>query len=478
MKNNRIKACVLLSAVLFAGTVGISIGETQARYSNRIFCSTVLEIPEPEIESEVLFKNGETPVTVYLGKTAEEKTFLIPVKSSGADTKEKISWNIKSEGTGTEDVSAEFRIGEKDLSSGEEIEIGSGSETETSVEMKIIPPSGEHGEITATVEVALGTELSGRFKVVFLEAAAVEESSGESGTTDIPPEEGTGENPPAEEPESESPESSSGNAEGSAPTVDAGTKAEISALPFFDSDGKLPVAMNLPGGIKTVKIGIVKEGIFKNLPEGTKISLDNGGSYYLVSAGAEAEFSVSEFYVLESGYALLLDFEKAEIDSTKELVIAIETTSTSGATANYNVSSTPVDFESGKIKIASSVEQLVETEEREKPYILSGGEWLETSFPEEWIENGAAQSIFINVLSGYSDGSPVFESAEENFKTEYIQNDLNGSHDFKIMPGEYLPGAGTYELIIRWEFEGICFYNERITFCINYLADIYSTFES
>ena len=64
MKNNRIKACVLLSAVLFAGTLGISVGETQARYNNRIFCSTVLEIPEPEIESEVLFKNGETPVTV------------------------------------------------------------------------------------------------------------------------------------------------------------------------------------------------------------------------------------------------------------------------------------------------------------------------------------------------------------------------------------------------------------------------------
>jgi len=476
LKNNRIKACVLLSAVLFAGTFGISIGETQARYSNRIFCSTVLEIPEPEIESEVLFKNGETPVTVYLGKTAEEKTFLIPVKSSGADTKEKISWNIKSEGTGTEDVLAEFRIGEKNLSSGEEIEIG--SETETSVEMKIIPPSGGHGEITATVEVALGTELSGRFKVVFLEAAAVEESSGESGTTDIPPEEGTGENPPAEEPESESPESSSGNAEGSAPTVDAGTKAEIKALPFFDSDGKLPVAMDLPGGIKTVKIGIVKDGIFENLPEGTKISLDNGGSYYLVSGGADAEFSVSEIHFIDGKQSVLLDFEKAGIEPEKEITVAIETTAISGLTETYEVLSTPIDFESGKIKIASSVEQLVETEEREKPYILSGGEWLETSFPEEWIENGAAQSIFINILSGYSDGNPVFESAEENFKTEYVQNDLNGSHDFKIMPGEYLPGAGTYELIIRWEFEGICFYNERITFFINYLADIYSTFES
>lgn len=476
MKNNRIKACVLLSAAIFAGTFGISVGESQARYNNRIFCSTVLEIPEPEIESEVLFKNGETPVTVYLGKTAEEKSFSIPIKSSAAGTKEKISWNIKSEGAGTEDVEVEFGIGEKVLVFGEKIEIG--NETETAVEMKIIPPSGEHGEITATVEVAVGEELSGRFKVVFSEATVSGEVSGESGTTDIPPEGGNMETPLAEEPEKGGSENSSGSTEGSAPAVNAGTNAEIKTIPYFDSDGKLPVVMDLPGGIRTVKIGISEEGSFKNLPAGTKISLDNGESYYMVSEGAEAEFPVSEFYVLESGYALLLDFEKAEIDSTKKLVIAIETTSTSGATANYNVSSTPVDFESGKIKIESSVEELVETEGRGKPYILSAREWFETSFPEEWIENGAAQSIYINVLSGYSDGEPVFESAGENFKTEYVQNHEKGSHDFKIMQGEYLPAAGTYEMIIRWEFEGICFYNERTAFFINYLSDIYSTFES
>ena len=187
---------------------------------------------------------------------------------------------------------------------------------------------------------------------------------------------------------------------------------------------------------------------------------------------------MSDFYFIDGKHALLLDFGKAEIDAGKKLTIAVETTSTSGMTANYEVSSIPRDFESGKIKTASSVEQFVEAEESGKPYILSAGEWFETSFPEEWIENGAAQSIYINVLSGYSNGEPVFESAGENFKTEYTLNHEKGSHDFAIKPGEYLPAAGTYEMIIRWEFEGICFYNERTTFFINYLSDIYSTFES
>lgn len=477
MKNNRIKACVLLSAVLFAGTFGISVGEAQARYNNRIFCSTVLEIPEPEIESELLFKNGETPVTVYLGKTEEGKTFSIPLKSSGAGTKEKISWNIKSEGTGTEDVEVEFKIGEKDLVFGDEIEIG--NETETAVEMKIIPPSGEHGEITTTVEVAVGEKLSGKFKVVFSEATVSGEVSGESGTTDIPPEGGNMETPPAEEPENGGSESPSGSTEGSAPTVNTGAKAEIKTIPYFDSDGKLPVAMDLPGEIRTVKIGISEEGSFKPLPEGTKISLNNGNSYYLISDGADAEFPVSEFYVLESGYALLLDFEKAEIDSTKELVIAIEITSTSGATANYNVSSTPVDFESGKIKIASSVEELVDAEESGKPHILSQGDWIETEFMKEWISNGITYSCDVMILSEFIDGKPVFYDTGEDFdKGTYTVNEEEGSCVRILKPGKFIPAAGTYEMIIRWEFEGICFYNERTTFFINYLADIYSTFES
>ncbi|MBR5311236.1 MAG: hypothetical protein IKU42_08975, partial [Oscillospiraceae bacterium] len=348
-----------------------------------------------------------------------------------------------------------------------EIEIEKDSETEINV--KIVSKYESHQAFTVEIPVSFGDKLEGKFSVDFLETVSAEDSSNGVGSEDIPPENSSGEENGFV----------SGNSGTNAQTVDSEAETNgLKSVSRIKPDGKLPVKMDLPNGTTFVRIGLFENGEISDLPEGTKISTDEGGSYYMIFGGGIAEFGLSGFFITESGYSLLLDFEKAELGEREEITVAVEAFSSLGKLGDYNISvKTDVDG-TGNIKKVSAVHNM-EIEEsgdvqNEGSVLLSKGDWIKTEFPKEWAEESALMCS-VQILSISGDGKPVYVSADESFEPSYTVDDFCV---LTIKPGEMLPAAGTYQAYIKWEFEGICFYKDRVTFFINYLSDTYSTFES
>ena len=275
-----------------------------------------------------------------------------------------------------------------------------------------------------------------------------------------------------------------------------GSELKIETVKIFGQKQKLPAKLTRTSGTTAIKLGLDNGGTLAAFPDYTRFSFDNGASWYISSNGYIPLFAASEI----TG-SLLLDFSNANLSEASSFVLAVEAFSgetsvgyskTETAFAAMEPYKTAVLSESLPMQLAEESEAEAESEteaETEEPpvseqksRILAAGESLEITFPAEWIsQNGSGYSLEYTVdfltLSINEPKELVYsrvipsDEANSGISAIYTADAESKIHNLVIKAEETLtPLAGTYVVDLKWNYEGICFYETKITFFINYSA--------
>jgi len=248
------------------------------------------------------------------------------------------------------------------------------------------------------------------------------------------------------------------------------TAKYMKTLQSFNPLEQLPVLIELPKGITTIRLGVQTERekitSFEAFPDYTMFSLDGGASYYMLYGGYIPEFTLDDV----TAVPVLLDFRYAKLDciyedtdENEKMNLAMETY-VEGVLSETDVAVIEIhDIQSGKLFVNEDQQRL----EAELPGpVLTFDNNLEFIFPLEWedaelnysverLTMTEDQTLTYVPVTVTKDGVDVVYTC-----TQYV-------HRLVLQLGEQFTTPGTYRINMTWTYEDICFWNKQITFFIN-----------
>lgn len=533
MKKNRIKVYWLLLMILvYTATCLATIGQTQARYMNTATGKIMVDSENVGITSDCLITQEQEPLTVLVGEMSlykpAEVTFSL--RSSGAEATGNLAWSVADK-----DHAKYLQI---TMASGSDpilpnMEVSLFQDANMDITMTLTPTevarTVAHGQLKIMILVTWGDEMWGTFQVVLPEVVKeTDVSEDPENIADEPDEEGEAPIPSeVSEPETQQTESAEENTQPneentdpSEETTDATEETEpreeitpteaateppeesdgsdspeeapqdpirINTLSRFDPKEKLPVCIYMTPDITAVRLGLweineketedpenpVME--FKPFPDGTKFSVNQGKSYYMMYDGYIAEFSLAE----RTELSVLLDFNLAELNTEESLTLGMEAYAGDELIYSGQAETTPDAPDAYR----TMTRPLVQTEQKEteaKPErppatetgginILGQGNALEFNLPMEWLEAEVEYTVeFLTMTEEQKLEYIPVDLKAGGISAKYVDYDL--THQVVLQVGKNLPQAGTYRLNLKWTYEGICFAHTQTTFFINYSA--------
>lgn len=261
---------------------------------------------------------------------------------------------------------------------------------------------------------------------------------------------------------------------------------QMKTIGNFDLSHQLPVVLKLEENVTSIRLGLkgqpAKEGdrTLVPFPDNTRLSLNQGSSYYSMYNGYICEFALQEMTSLP----LLLDFSHTTLQADKELTLAMEAyagdellavcEATTVINAQVFCQVHPESLleeeaqqeESGSEGTAQPDAQLL-TDESPARYVLDQDTFLRFTFPESWKEADLEYSVeFLTLTEDQELEYTTVTLSTQALSAEYTEDEDKHTLIFKI--GETLPQAGTYRVNIKWSFEEICYAQTQTTFFINY----------
>ena len=268
------------------------------------------------------------------------------------------------------------------------------------------------------------------------------------------------------------------------PTVSPEEEMQLKTLPSFNPEEALSVFLRVTEDITYVRLGtqttVDGEPLFQALPDGTKLSLDGGESYYLMYSGHTADFDLRPLRAEANAaggitptkeITLLLDFSCTKLKWTQPLVLAAEVYNEENLEERLLAETMP----NGKRYFQCSIlpnagtGAIPEDKLRSDKRILSRDYYMELTFPLEWED--VQLEYAVEILTMTEEGTLEYREAalsEDALSATYTKNDENHKLELKI--GKILPLAGTYRLNMNWTYKGVCFKQTQTTFFINYSA--------
>ena len=276
----------------------------------------------------------------------------------------------------------------------------------------------------------------------------------------------------------------------------------MATIKSFAQAEALPLKIVLTKDVTEVKLGLwVEETVEETaedgtvtettkmvmhpFPEGTRFSLNGGGSYYMLTDGRILELMLEDV----SELSVLLDFSHAKLTAEEKLILAMEAWAGEVLAASRDASTVPDVTDLCQILTHSLVQTAEETEVTEatettettettepastapgwESRVLNQSNYLELVLPLHWWDADLKYTVDILTMTeaGVPEYRPVTLSAEglSAKRTNY-----GGVHNLVFQIGEKLPQAGTYRVTMTWEYKGICFAEMQTTFFINYSA--------
>lgn len=241
-------------------------------------------------------------------------------------------------------------------------------------------------------------------------------------------------------------------AEGEQPMI------RLDTLSHFEKTGNLPVSVTLREEVTHYYIGLqerdMEEFSLVSFPAGTRYSLDQGNSYFLIYEPAVICLEPTE----AQKTVIFMDYSNVALAAEEPLVLAAE------AYASQSLLGQSV------AQTAPDVQDISLMESR----MLNRDAELKMQLPEGWQN---CQLEYTAELLSVKDLSEDPET--EQLSAEYIPVDLTAGgltaehlteeeHALVFRIGEQLPPAGTYRIHIKWNYEGVCFAQTQTSIFINY----------
>ncbi len=492
MKDKKIRiCCILLSFIMLAGTLSISVGEVCARYENRVSCRTILESERETQNGKSFFtETSEAKIIVLAGELvtehATEKELAFDLEAFETAKSGKISWNTDYEHG--KFVNIEMSIGNERLEHEEEISVPENSKKTVTMTVSATSEalSQPHEAMDIDINISWG-ELGGIFRVSIPAVAEVsEENKNSSESVNTPP---PSENETSEESNSSVQLEAAGTTqetvdvpeETTDETEETVTENSVSCIAAFDPKQYLPVKITLASGVTDVVFGLSDENgdVPQNFPAGTKFSIDNGKSFYMIYSEDTVRLKSSK-----TEGSLLFDFSDTELLNSESISMIMQPWTGSVSQEVFKITSLTNAAKSFETREATSGETLElsgngETETISgngfKTFVLNGGNAVELVFPKEWMD--AKLTASVQILEIAENGSLVFNNTENVFK-EYIKDETAQTHRLVLKTNGNFSDAGTYRVYIIWEYEGIPFFKKGVNFFVNYSTPTSSTLKS
>ena len=489
MTRNRITLYwLLLSVLLFTGSLLSTVTESQARYVGTAASNTLLEYTSADITSDCLVTGQDAPMTVLVGQIPMDRSTPVTfwVKSSGDAASGKLAWAVK-ESEYAEYLNLSVMSGMDPVDSSMDIELL--KDVEMAFTLNISPSpiarTTPHGPLKIHVLVTWGNDMWGTFQVLLPAVAGDPDETTAAAETAAEIVETT----------AETTESTEATTETTAP-AEQETPADIgmATLRSFAQAEPLPLKIALTRDVTKVKLGLWVEETLKEtaedgtvtetvntvlspFPDNTRFSLNGGESYYMLTDGCVVELDLASMTEL----SVLLDFSHAKLSQEEKLTLAMEAWAGETLLASRDASTVPDVVDLWQMLTHSQAAETTgegETEEPTEPSsaatgweskVLNRNNYLELVLPLHWWE--ADLEYTVDILTLTEAGSPEYRpvSLSESGLTAKRTN-YGGVHNLEFRIGEKLPQAGTYRVNMTWKYKDICFAKTQTTFFINYSA--------
>ncbi|MBQ6878160.1 MAG: hypothetical protein IJO22_07170 [Oscillospiraceae bacterium] len=479
MANKRINVCcVLLSVILCAAFLFVSVTESYARYAETFSCRTILVPGEKTaFQSDYLVKNTDAQQTVIVGELSaesREKSITFTIESSGDSAGEILS--ITNEHGSYVEVSSDVVSEDPEQEARLEVPANDSKTVTLSFKATDTAFSTPHEKLDVDVNVAWG-DLTGTFRVLIpaVEAPQTETAENPEGSSE------SGENLGLSSPEEQEASETSEPAEEDSAEQD-NLENGIMSISIFDASALLPVKVTLKDEVTEAVFGLFDQNKPEPqpFPEGTRFSLDNGESFYMFCGESTARIEKEDL-----NGSVLFDFSKTALLEQENISVAMQpwesgtnnsicsVTVSTGAEKAFGTAQYSGEEEIG---IAGSEDSGAgNISEGWKTCTLDRNETAEFFFPTEWAD--AELSCSVQILNLRENGTAGYDNTDM-VATEYRIDEETGTPSFCIRTGENNPQAGAYRIYLIWKFKDIVFLKTEIPFFINYSTPSDSLSES
>lgn len=413
-----------ITALLLAGAV-MSVGESQARYVNTAAWYTVAEPVSNIVSSDCLEQVSRPPVTVLLGQIASESREISFTLSSDTNTTGALTWSVDR----PEYLDVQLQVDGSLLSDGDSVSLF--ADTPVTVTMTLAPTqmaSEPRDAVDAHVQVGFADALTGTFQVELTEVLLPEVT--ETEVTELEATE-----PEATEPEVTEPEVTEPEVTEPEPT-DPPAAIALQSAQIFHPQCVIPLHLTAIADMQ-ISLQPVWEETLQNFPRGTRFSLDEGVSWFMLYE----EDLIPLHLAAETPLTVLLDLSHTDLAAESVLTFTVGNDVTAALTANTD----PL----------YQMSQQVLTPDTQLTILLA----------EPW--QNCTLTYSVDMLMATEEGKayvPVSLS-EGGLMAELSEQQLS------IYIGETLPQPGTYRLKASWMDGDICIFKKQMNFFIHYGAE-------
>lgn len=387
--NKKIACGLLLTAAFCGAGVMTCVGETHARYVNRATWYTVAEPTAVTVTGDSLTAVTDPPLTNLLGELTGESREVPITLTGGQNLSGALTWAVDQ----PQYINVGMRIGARELASGDLI--GLSKNKPTTLIMTVEPT--EQGlasaeALTVEIRVTWRETLTATYRVIL---------SGAEDTTET--------------------------------EVIPQSPVQLKTVESFHPD--TPIPFILTGEAATqAQLRMASDMPF---PEGTRYSLDSGGSWYRLCREEKIQVDLPA----NKPVPVLLDISQTALAQEPTVTVI-----TDDSAVTLMADPTPV-FECSS-------------------RILSANTPMEISITEAWQDCRLDYRVeMLAAGDAQTDAVPVELSEESLSLTQYREETGSG---LILRTGKLLPQPGTYRLYLQWSFDGLCFRQSEITFFINY----------
>lgn len=406
-----------VTALCLTGAI-LSVGESQARYDNRALWHTVAEPSRPSITSNYLQPASKPLQTVLLGQMAAESRDISFVMNSTSDVSGALTWNVDK----PEYLEVQVKNGETALISGDTVTLD--GDVPVTVTMTLTPTqkAEQIGEsLDVNIQVAWSDALAGSFRAELMPKAEDEPEGTQPPATepDAPEDEA-----PDQEPENTDPQ----------PTV------TLEGLETYHPELMFPLQISSPTAGQ-IPLKLLSGENIQNFPQGTRFSLDDGATWYMLYHEGEIPLDVPA----DEPVTVMLDLSATTLVTEPSLTFTAD-----GASVTLTANTEPVFWMSRQV-LTKNTEIII-------------------TVADLWADCELVCSVDMLVSTENGKAYEPAEISRDGLLAEVSQKE--NKQQLSIRVGNQLPQPGTYRVNLSWHYKGICIWQTRTNFFINYTGNI------